>query len=242
VAIFDGAVHSFNLTIDPGLPWLVSRCSTSISAHRDLLAKSRSSFVPQDIARCKSCSVALPRDAAESQQLSASPSDAGPRRRPRSGLPSASPSSGAWASCCGVAEPIRCKSSAFASCWSPSLPGGEERGRGDSHSGHASRRYRRYRRCGLRCHAGLLAAPGFVVAGRGVHFQHPANPADRHAPTAANRVHQLAFTSRPHSFRRMASCSIFLSSERSATSLRSRILVLELLQPAHVRRQHPSYF
>jgi len=26
--------------------------------------------------------------------------------------------------------------------------------------------------------AGLLAAPGFVVAGRGVHFQHPANPAD----------------------------------------------------------------
>jgi len=90
--------------------------------------------------------------------------------------------------------------------------------------------------------AGLLAAPGFVVAGRGVHFQHPANPADRHAPTAANRVHQLAFTSRPHSFRRMASCSIFLSSERSATSLRSRILVLELLQPAHVRRQHPSYF
>ena len=69
--------------------------------------------------------------------------------------------------------------------------------------------------------AGLLAAAGFVVLGRGVHLQYPASPADRHTPVTANPVHQLAFASRPHSFRRMTSCSISLSSERSATRLRS---------------------
>jgi hypothetical protein len=40
--------------------------------------------------------------------------------------------------------------------------------------------------------AGLLAAAGFVVVGRGVHLQYPASPADRHTPVTANPVHQLA--------------------------------------------------
>jgi hypothetical protein len=53
--------------------------------------------------------------------------------------------------------------------------------------------------------AGLLAAAGLVMIGRSVDFQDPASPPDRHVPVTTHLVHQLAFASRPHSFRRMTS-------------------------------------
>lgn len=51
---------------------------------------------------------------------------------------------------------------------------------------------------------------------RGVELQDPAGPTDRHVPLPAQLRHRLAF------FRRITSCSISLSSDRSATSFRSR--------------------
>ena len=65
--------------------------------------------------------------------------------------------------------------------------------------------------------AGLLAATRFVMIGGPIEFQDAARPPDRYAPFITNRRRQLALASRPYSFRRMTSCSISRSSDRSAT-------------------------
>lgn len=67
----------------------------------------------------------------------------------------------------------------------------------------------------------LTGATGFVVIGRGVDLEHPAGAPDRYILFAAHRIDQLALPARLQIFRRMASCNIFLSRLRSATTLRS---------------------
>src|SRR5215212_933512 len=64
---------------------------------------------------------------------------------------------------------------------------------------------------------GLSGAARFVMVGRGVHLEHAARPADRNIPLVPHLVDQLALPDRPQSFRRMASCNISLSNDRSAT-------------------------
>ena len=65
---------------------------------------------------------------------------------------------------------------------------------------------------------GLPGATRPVVVGRRVDLEDPARPPDRHAPLAADPVHQIALPNRLQSFRRMTSCSISRSRLRSATS------------------------
>src|SRR5215212_2600728 len=64
---------------------------------------------------------------------------------------------------------------------------------------------------------GLSGAVRLVVVGRGVHLEHAARPADRNLPLATHLVDQLTLPNRLQSFRRMASCSISLSNDKSAT-------------------------
>src|SRR5207237_1446972 len=68
---------------------------------------------------------------------------------------------------------------------------------------------------------GLVGATGSVVVGRPVEFEGVAGPADRYLPLATDLVDELALPTRLHSFRRITSCSISLSSDRSATSFLS---------------------
>src|SRR5438477_13087989 len=63
----------------------------------------------------------------------------------------------------------------------------------------------------------LSGTTRLVVVGRGVHLEHAARPADRNVPLTTHCVDQLALPDRLQSLRRMASCSISLSNDRSAT-------------------------
>jgi len=67
----------------------------------------------------------------------------------------------------------------------------------------------------------LVGATGSVVVGRPIELKGIAGPADRYLPLATDLVDELALPTRLHSFRRMTSCSISLSRDRSATSFRS---------------------
>ncbi|MDA9398557.1 hypothetical protein XH79_06975 [Bradyrhizobium sp. CCBAU 45389] len=58
-----------------------------------------------------------------------------------------------------------------------------------------------------------------------------------HPLVTAHFVDHLALPAKLHSFRRITSCSISLSSDRSAQLLQLGVLVLELLQPSHFSRQ-----
>src|SRR6516164_3834755 len=64
----------------------------------------------------------------------------------------------------------------------------------------------------------LAGATGLVVVGRPVDLESLTSLADRDLPLAAHLVYQLALPARRHSFRRITSCSISLSSDKSATS------------------------
>ena len=63
----------------------------------------------------------------------------------------------------------------------------------------------------------LTGATRFVMVGRPVKLKSLAGSADRHLPLAAHLVDELALPARLHSFRRITSCSISLSSERVST-------------------------
>src|SRR5579871_3645917 len=65
---------------------------------------------------------------------------------------------------------------------------------------------------------GLPGATGLVMVCGRVTQKDAAGSPDRHAPLAAHLINELALTGRPQSFRRSASCSIALSSARSATT------------------------
>src|SRR6516225_3441372 len=69
---------------------------------------------------------------------------------------------------------------------------------------------------------GLTGPFGTVVIGRSVHRQSLVGTPDADLPNHLNRVDHLSFPGRPHIFRRITSCSISLSSDRSATSFFSR--------------------
>ena len=71
------------------------------------------------------------------------------------------------------------------------------------------------------CDPGLIVPTRPVVVGGSVDLENPARAPDRDAPLTTNRVDQLALASRPQSFRRITSCSISRSKDRSATSLGS---------------------
>src|SRR3954468_20121236 len=64
---------------------------------------------------------------------------------------------------------------------------------------------------------GLSGATRLVVIGGGIDLEHATRPADRNVPLTSHLINQLALPDRPQSFRRMASCSISLSSDKSAT-------------------------
>lgn len=58
------------------------------------------------------------------------------------------------------------------------------------------------------CKPSLAAAAGYVVIGRPGLLQDPAGAPDRYAPFPTKLPHQITFSSRLYSFRRMTSCSI----------------------------------
>ena len=64
---------------------------------------------------------------------------------------------------------------------------------------------------------GLSGVTKLVVMGGCIDLEHVTRPSDRHVPLATHLVNQLALPDRPQSFRRIASCNISLSSDRSAT-------------------------
>lgn len=89
--------------------------------------------------------------------------------------------------------------------------------------------------------AGLLAAAGTVLVGRGVDFQHPAGPPDRHAPIATTPSTSSNLLAQ--SFRRMASCSISPIERQIGDKLaKLRILVLQLLSRHISGSSRPAYF
>lgn len=65
--------------------------------------------------------------------------------------------------------------------------------------------------------SGLPRPTGFVAIGSRIEPDHLAGPADRHLPIRPHPVDQRPFPGRPQSFRLVTSCSISLSSARSAT-------------------------
>jgi hypothetical protein len=69
---------------------------------------------------------------------------------------------------------------------------------------------------------GLVGAHRAVVVGRPDGTDDLAGATDRHLPLCARLVDELTLTIRPQSFRRTMSCSISLSSDRSATIRFSR--------------------
>lgn len=69
----------------------------------------------------------------------------------------------------------------------------------------------------LQLQLGLLTAPGLVDIQRPVDFQHRACTPDRNLPIHFQRVDKLALAGRPQSFFESTSCSMSLSSDRSAT-------------------------
>jgi hypothetical protein len=69
----------------------------------------------------------------------------------------------------------------------------------------------------------LLGSAGTVVIGRAACRNGSAGLADRHPERSTHKVNRLASPSRRHSLRRITSCSISLSTVRSATTRRSRI-------------------
>ena len=82
----------------------------------------------------------------------------------------------------------------------------------------------------------LLGSPGTIVIRRAACRNRSAGSADRHPERGTREVDHLAAPSWRHSLRRITSCSISLSSVRSATTLRSRVfLLLELPQLFHLR-------
>jgi hypothetical protein len=88
---------------------------------------------------------------------------------------------------------------------------------------------------------GLPGPLGTVVIGRPVDWESLANATNAYLPNRSDVINHLPLPDRPHIFRRITSCSISLSSERSATQLlQPRILLIELLQPAHLRWHQPT--
>ena len=65
---------------------------------------------------------------------------------------------------------------------------------------------------------GLIGTATTVVVARSFRPKHAASPSDTDGPDAPDIVDELASPIRPQSFRETTSCSIALSSERSATS------------------------
>lgn len=57
--------------------------------------------------------------------------------------------------------------------------------------------------------------------GRSIHREHPASLPDRCVPLMAKPIYQLALASGPHSIRRIMSCNISRSIERSTINLQS---------------------
>jgi hypothetical protein len=68
----------------------------------------------------------------------------------------------------------------------------------------------------------LPGSLGTVVVGRAIDRHSPASTTNAHPPGRPDVIDHLALPGRLHIFRRITSCSISLSSERSATSFFSR--------------------
>src|SRR5262249_9832487 len=67
---------------------------------------------------------------------------------------------------------------------------------------------------------GQLSLPGStraVVGGRSLNRQNTASTANAYPPARAHMIHHLTLPSRLQNFRRMTSCNIALSSDKSAT-------------------------
>src|SRR5215218_1614177 len=90
---------------------------------------------------------------------------------------------------------------------------------------------------------GLSGAPRLVMVGGRFDLEHATCPSDRNVPLTSHLVDQLALPDRPQSFRRIASCNISLSSDRSATI---RFSLLFSSSSCFSRRisvgSRPSYF
>jgi hypothetical protein len=90
--------------------------------------------------------------------------------------------------------------------------------------------------------SGLTGATGFVMVGRSVELEGLAGPADRHLPLTADPVDELALPARLHSFRRITSCSIYLSSDKSATNFLSLPFSSSSCFGRRISVGSPSYF
>src|SRR5262245_39003644 len=92
----------------------------------------------------------------------------------------------------------------------------------------------------------LPSSTGAVVVGRALDRQCTASTSNAHPPDRARMIHHLPLPGRLQSFRRMTSCNIALSSDRSATiffsltfsssSKRSRY-ISDGIRPAYFLRQ-----
>jgi hypothetical protein len=89
----------------------------------------------------------------------------------------------------------------------------------------------------------LIASTRSIAIALRIKPKRPACTADRHPPFASHLVDQLALSSRLQSFRLITSCSISLSSERSATIFFSRAFSAS---SSRIRRisdgSNPAYF
>src|SRR5262249_41530404 len=92
----------------------------------------------------------------------------------------------------------------------------------------------------------LPGSTGAVVVGRSLHRQRSASTSNAHPPGRTHMIHHWPLSGRPQNFRRITSCNIALSSDRSATiffslpfsssSWRSRF-ISEGIRPAYFLRQ-----
>jgi hypothetical protein len=83
-----------------------------------------------------------------------------------------------------------------------------------------------------------MSLPRLDVSGSGrSDRQRTASTSNAYLPSRSSMIHQLPLPDRLQSFQRITSCSISLSSDRSATILlQLAVLFLELTQSLHLRR------